>query len=45
MAAGGGLLWDGALVDSIELAPDSPMVALNIPVGQCHLSAPWRAAR
>ncbi|MBO7108021.1 MAG: WbuC family cupin fold metalloprotein, partial [Verrucomicrobia bacterium] len=26
----------GALVDSIELAPCSPVVALNIPVGQWH---------
>ena len=27
---------DGKLVDSIELAPDSAVVGLNIPIGQWH---------
>ena len=26
----------GALVESVELAPGSPVVALNIPIGQWH---------
>ena len=26
----------GELMDSIELAPNSPVVALNIPIGQWH---------
>ena len=37
----GRLVWEfydesGVLVDSIELAPCGPVVALNIPIGQWH---------